>query len=350
MADDRGRAKPASKEPKNHAAGVVVVVFLALLFFALISLLIFTSSRRQPLATQSETLTVLPPRIRLRTEPNAKAPVVTTATAGEKLSKLEDHGAWVRVQDPDGLMGWAERGLLERTAERERRLARFETIRRMPPLRGLVTRRTALYTGPGIFYPVVGEVSQGSDVKVFTRDHDFYAIDFNGDVAYADIDVVDVTATGAPQLDVATTGTSTAPSLTETTTSAHPPIPPVAASTAEPPAVEAQPVAAPVPARSDLTGVYTAVPPGGTQPDEIDRVIPRYPTAARLAGVSGSVVIRGIVRRDGRIDNVEVIRDLPGGLGDAAREAVQRWRFRPATYRGEPIDVYYTVTVNFKLH
>ena len=50
-----------------------------------------------------------------------------------------------------------------------------------------------------------------------------------------------------------------------------------------------------------------------------------------------------------RLDNVEILKDLPYGLGDAAREAVEQWRFRPATYRGEPIDVYYTVTVNFRL-
>jgi TonB family protein len=60
-------------------------------------------------------------------------------------------------------------------------------------------------------------------------------------------------------------------------------------------------------------------------------------------------MVRGIVRKDGTIDNVEVIRDLPYGLGESARQAVSRWRFRPATFAGEPIDVYYTVTVNFKL-
>ena len=60
-------------------------------------------------------------------------------------------------------------------------------------------------------------------------------------------------------------------------------------------------------------------------------------------------MIRGVVRKDGSIDNVEIIKDLPFGLGEAAKEAVEQWRFRPATYRGEPIDVYYTVTVNFRL-
>jgi protein TonB len=100
---------------------------------------------------------------------------------------------------------------------------------------------------------------------------------------------------------------------------------------------------------ADNTGVYTAVPAGGTQPEETDRTVPRYPMIARRAGIQGPVVVRGIVRKDGTIDNVEVIKDLPYGLGEAAREAVSQWHFRPATYRGDPIDVYYTVTVNFRL-
>src|SRR6185295_15121622 len=100
---------------------------------------------------------------------------------------------------------------------------------------------------------------------------------------------------------------------------------------------------------SPQTSVYAAVPLRGTQPEEVDRVVPRYPMAARAAGAGGRVVIRGIVRRDGTIDNVEILKDLPYGLGEAARDAVEQWRFRPATYRGEAIDVYYTVTVNFRL-
>lgn len=348
MANDRNQPRPAAAQPKRHTAGIVVVVFFGLVFFALVGLLIFSSGHRQAaLSAQSETLTVVPPRIRLRTEPNAKAAVVVTATAGEKLVMLEERQEWARVQDPDGLTGWAERALLERTTERERRIARVAAIRTLPALNGTAANRTSLYAGPGIFYPIVGELSEGSSVKVFTRDHDFYAVDFNGEVAYADIDAIDVTATGAPQLDVATTtGTSSTPAA-ETTASAAPPPQPETPAAGELP--EPRPEPEPVPALADRTGIYAAVPPGGTQPEEIDRVVPRYPTAGRMAGASGAVVIRGVVRRDGRIDNVEIIRDLPFGLGEAARDAVRQWRFRPATYRGEPIDVYYTVTVNFRL-
>jgi protein TonB len=166
-------------------------------------------------------------------------------------------------------------------------------------------------------------------------------------VAYADVDAINVTATGAPQLDVRTTNTSTATETTETTATTGTE---EATATEAPPSMPMpMPAPQPVPARADRSGVYAAVPPGGTQPEEVDRVVPRYPMGARTAGVEGPVVIRGIVRRDGTIDNVEVIKDLPYGLGEAAREAVSQWRFRPATIGGEPIDVYYTVTVNFRL-
>ncbi|MGZ8831161.1 MAG: TonB family protein [Thermoanaerobaculia bacterium] len=326
--------------PKRHISGLVVVILLGIIFFVLLSLLIIYSGKPKPQrAATAETLTVLPIRIRLRTEPNAKAAVVATATTGEQLSQLEERGSWVRVQNGEGLTGWAERNNLERTAERERRLARFASLRKLPPLRGEVSERTPLYAGPGIFYPLVGELPQGTEVNVFTRDHDFYAVDHYDSVAYADIDSIEVTAArGSPQLDV---GTTTAAPATET-------VPPETASVPPTETVAPPPVPLP-PMEEPASGVYAAVPPGGTQPEETDRVIPRYPAGARAAGVGGSVVLRGIVRKDGRIDDVEIIKDLPYGLGDAALDAVRRWRFRPATFRGEPIDVYYTVTVNFRL-
>ncbi|MBV9495313.1 MAG: TonB family protein [Acidobacteria bacterium] len=335
----------------GRKGGIVVLVVLGVIFLAILILILVNAGRSRPAVQQrAETLTVLPLRIRIRTEPNAKAPVVSTASQGAQLIVLEDRGSWVRVQDTEGLSGWAERNFLERTAERDRRLERFAAIRKLPALGGLARSRTQLFAGPGIFYPLVGELPEGTQVRVFTRDHDFYAIDHDSGVAYADIDAIDVSATGAPSLDVAPTSASNAPppTATDTTATAAPPIPTETAATASTASVEPPPVPAPSEPPPG-GGVYAVVPAGGTQPEEVDRVVPRYPPLARRANVAGAVVIRGIVRRDGTIDNVEIIKDLPYGLGDAARDAVSRWRFRPATYRGEPIDVYYTVTVNFRL-
>ena len=325
----------------RHQRGLLVVILLGIIFLALLAALIFTTGKRPTAgAAESESLSVLPLRIRLRTQPSATAPVVATETEGTKLRALEDRGAWVRVQDEEGMAGWAERNSLERTSERDRRLARYEAIRKLPSLAAMVTARTPLYAGPGIFYPIIGELSSDSQVRVYTRDHDFYAIDHNGQIAYADVDAIDVSSAGTRQLDVSTAP----PPPTETTASVAPP----PTETVPPPIAPPAETVAPEPVPADH-GVYSAVPLGGTQPEEIDRVLPRYPGAARRAGVQGPVVVRGIVRKDGTIDDVEVIKDLPSGLGDAAREAVSRWRFRPATFRGEPIDVYYTVTVNFRL-
>jgi TonB family protein len=332
-------------DPKTrHTRGLIIVILLALIFFTLLGLIILKSGdpdRRE--AAANETLTVLPVRIRVRTEPHARAPVVTTATSGERVTMVEDRGAWVRVKTGDGLEGWAERANLERTLEQQRRLARHAAIRGLPSLKGVVTERVQLYAGPGIFYPLVGDLSVGREVTVFTRDHDFFAISHgNKGVAYADVDAIDISASGT-QFDVRTSSADPAPTLTDTASTSVPDT-----ASAEPPLTEPEPVPEPAPVER-TTGVYSAVPSGGTQPEEIDRVVPRYPAAARRMNVQGAVVVRGIVRRDGTIDNLEVIKDLPGGLGDEARRAVSRWRFRPATYRGEPIDVYYTVTVNFRL-
>jgi TonB family protein len=334
-------------DPKTrHNRGLIVVIVLGVIFLTLLGLVIVKSGKpAEKPPVLSETLSVLPLRLRLRTQPAATAPVVATAVSGEKLIVLEDRGAWVRVQNEEGLAGWAERNALERTSERERRLARYAAIRKMPALGALVTQRTPLYAGPGIFYPIIGELPAETQVRVYTRDHDFYAIDHNNQIAYADVDAVDVSSAGTRQLEVKTEP----PVPTETTASAEPLATP---GMPEPTQTMPAEVPAPVPvapAPVDRTGVYAAVPAGGTQPEEIDRVVPRYPAMARRANMEGSVVVRGIVRRDGTIDSVEIIKDLPFGLGQSARDAVSQWRFRPATLRGEPIDVYYTVTVNFRL-
>src|SRR5688572_3242764 len=256
----------------RHGRGLAVVIALALLFFILLGMIILGSGKEDREVTRvSETLTVLAMRIRIRAEPHARAAVVATATSGEQVTLVEDRGGWVQVKTNDDLTGWAERANLERVVETKRRIARYEAIRKLPPLKGVVTERTQLYAGPGIFYPLVGEVSDGADVVVFTRDHDFYAIEHGTAIAYANVDSVDVTASGSRQLEVQTS--SAAPTITDTATTAE--VAPIPEPVIEPEPVTPQPV--------ETSQVYTAVPAGGTQPEEVDRVVPRYPMAARAA-------------------------------------------------------------------
>ena len=44
-----------------------------------------------------------------------------------------------------------------------------------------------------------------------------------------------------------------------------------------------------------------------------------------------------------------VLKELPAGLSDSALDAVRQWTFQPATLHGEPVEVIFNLTVNFKL-
>src|SRR5437763_15925554 len=121
---------PPASAAKRHTGGLLVVIVLGLIFFVLLGLLVFSTKRESPHSqTQNETLTVLSPRIRLRTEPSSKAPVVATAVSGEKLILVEAHGTPVRAQHPDGLVAWAERASLARPVAGTRRVAGCAAIR-----------------------------------------------------------------------------------------------------------------------------------------------------------------------------------------------------------------------------
>ena len=50
------------------------------------------------------------------------------------------------------------------------------------------------------------------------------------------------------------------------------------------------------------------------------------------------------------VTNVQVLKPLPFGLDQAAVDAVRRWKFRPGTLNGQPVDVIFNLTVNFKLN
>src|SRR5258706_940484 len=246
----------------RHTRGLTIVIILGVIFFALLALLILRSGKkREAPSSFSEPLSVLSLDVRLRTQPTANAPVVATAASGEKLIVLEDRGAWVRVQDDDGMAGWAERNSLERTSERGRRLARYEAIRMLPALSALVSARTPLYAGPGIFYPIIGELTAETQVKVYTRDHDFYAIDHDNQIAYADVDAIDVSSAGTRQVEVHTDTT-----VTDTASSA--------ATATSPGPTQTQPPAEPAPhvhVATDNRSAYSALPPGSIAPRRSDR-------------------------------------------------------------------------------
>jgi len=76
---------------------------------------------------------------------------------------------------------------------------------------------------------------------------------------------------------------------------------------------------------------------------------PRYPEEARHARVQGVVILQTIINTDGNVTDVKVLKGLPSGLTEAAVSAVSSWKFKPATLEGQPVAVYYLVTVSFSV-
>ena len=77
------------------------------------------------------------------------------------------------------------------------------------------------------------------------------------------------------------------------------------------------------------------------------------PTIAALADgepVTGEVTLAATIRVDGSVTDVQVLSSSrPGaGLEHAAADAVRRWRYKPATRDGQPIDSRLTITVTFR--
>ena len=76
---------------------------------------------------------------------------------------------------------------------------------------------------------------------------------------------------------------------------------------------------------------------------------PQYTLAARKAKLSGNVVVALVVGPDGQPYNVHVARGLGNVLDQKAVEAVQQYKFNPATKDGEPVAVALNVQVNFQI-
>lgn len=95
-------------------------------------------------------------------------------------------------------------------------------------------------------------------------------------------------------------------------------------------------------------GVYG--PGSGVLPPRLLREVkPDYTEDARRRGIEGEVILQIVVRRDGSVGDVRVLRGLGAGLDQQAANAVRRWTFAPGTRRGTPVDVVVEVDVEFRL-
>ncbi len=76
---------------------------------------------------------------------------------------------------------------------------------------------------------------------------------------------------------------------------------------------------------------------------------PEYSEQARVAKLSGSVVVNLWVDASGNPTHVRVVRGLGMGLDEKALDAVKQYKFKPAMEDGKPVLVELNSEVNFKI-
>ncbi|MFY9802368.1 MAG: energy transducer TonB [Candidatus Acidiferrales bacterium] len=80
----------------------------------------------------------------------------------------------------------------------------------------------------------------------------------------------------------------------------------------------------------------------------IRQVTPLYPTIAKTAHISGTVVLHAIIAKDGSIQELTYISGPPLLMRNAM-DAVRQWRYNPTLLNGEPVEVDTTISVVFTL-
>ena len=89
---------------------------------------------------------------------------------------------------------------------------------------------------------------------------------------------------------------------------------------------------------------------GVTAPQVIFNPEPTFSDEARKSKTQGRVTLSLVVGKDGLPYDIRVRESLGMGLDEKAIEAVNRWRFRPATLNGQPVATRVDVEVDFHLY
>ena len=85
-------------------------------------------------------------------------------------------------------------------------------------------------------------------------------------------------------------------------------------------------------------------------PVPVHKVDPKYPPATVRENIEGEVVLYAIIRADGSVDSIQLVRKLDSRLDIYAIQALAQWKFRPATRDGAPVDVEAVVHIPFRYH
>jgi TonB family protein len=83
-------------------------------------------------------------------------------------------------------------------------------------------------------------------------------------------------------------------------------------------------------------------------PVATQEVDPGYPLELMRQNVQGMVMLSAVIRSDGSVGEVQILRGVDDRLDVYASAALSRWRFRPATRNGDPVAIQTVVMIPFR--
>jgi len=83
-------------------------------------------------------------------------------------------------------------------------------------------------------------------------------------------------------------------------------------------------------------------------PVALRKVDPKYPQTLIDDRVEGEVILYGVIRQNGTVDSIQLVRGVDPQLDAYAIEAFAQWKFQPATKEGQPVDLEAIVHIPFR--
>jgi TonB family protein len=99
--------------------------------------------------------------------------------------------------------------------------------------------------------------------------------------------------------------------------------------------------------KTGSASVPTRVPAEDVAGMRLKKKDPKYPAIAKAAHIQGTVLLAGIISKQGTIAWMDVIASPDKILSQSAKDAVKTWTYRPYLLNGAPTELETTIAINF---
>ena len=85
--------------------------------------------------------------------------------------------------------------------------------------------------------------------------------------------------------------------------------------------------------------------------NQATKIKPDYPEPARIGRATAQLILQAVIAESGKVAEAFVLTSSNPRLGfeEAALEAIRQWTYQPAMRDGQPVDVMFTIRVDFEL-